>query len=64
MCHVLFVPEDKHFLHTGGRGGQTFYVVGGVGHDDVDEEMYVNEAHILVSKANKLSAGARIFRGP
>ena len=44
-------------------GGQTFYVVGGCGHDNVNEEMNVSKANILVSKANKLSAGARIFRG-
>ena len=51
--------------------GQTFYVVGGGGYDDVDEEMDVSEANFLVSEANitvseasKLSAGARIFRGP
>ena len=31
----LFVPGGQTFLHRG--GGQTFYVVGGVGHDDVDE---------------------------
>ena len=47
-------------------GGQTFYVVGGGGHDDVDvdEEIYVSEVNFLVSEASKLSAGARIFRGP
>ena len=43
--------------------GQTFYVVGGGGYDDVDEEMYVSEANFLVSKASKLSAGATIFKG-
>ena len=62
---------DKHFLNTVGRegtniftgrgrasrGGQTFFVgVSGV-YDDVDEEM-------VVSEASKLSAGARILRGP
>ena len=63
-------------FYTGGQGGgQIFYVVGGEGHDvdaDVNAEMYsmseanflVNAANILVSKASKLSAGARIFRGP
>ena len=43
-------PGDKHFLHTGEggtniftlRGGQTFFVGGGGGHDDVDEEMDVS----------------------
>ena len=35
------------------------------GDDDVDgEEEDVSEANILVSEASKLSAGARIFRGP
>ena len=68
FCHVLFVPEDKHFLHTGEGGGQTFpthtegggtnIFDGGIGaFDDVDEEMDVSEA-------SKLSAGARIVRGP
>ena len=72
---------DKHFSHTGGRGGQTFFtqrgggqtffVGGGGGYDDVDEEIDMNEAsflvsegNIFVSKASKLSAGARILRGP
>ena len=57
-ANKLFVP-----------GGQAFYAVGGGGHDD--EEIYVSkanflvsEAHILVSEASKLSAGARISRGP
>ena len=51
----------KHFYIVG--LGKTFYAVGGGGHDDVDKEMYVSEANILVSKASKLSAGARNFRG-
>ena len=47
------------------RGGQTFYVKDVGSDDDVDgEEEDVSEANILVSKASKLSAGARIFRGP
>ena len=33
---------DKHFSHTVGRGGQTFFVGGGGDHDDVDEEMDVS----------------------
>ena len=37
---------------------------GGGAYDDVDEEMFVSEANIFVSEASKLSAGARIFRGP
>ena len=60
---------DKHFCING--GGQTFFVGGGGGYDDVDEEMdvskanfLVSEANIFVSEASKLSAGARIFRGP
>ena len=63
---------DKHFCPTGGdnhfhtdRWGQTFYVEDVGGDDDVDgEEEDVSEANILVSEASKLSAGARIFRGP
>ena len=73
-------PGDKHFLHTGGgggtnifafRGGQTFFVGGRGAYGDVDEEMVVSAANFLgsrannfVSEASKLSAGARIFRGP
>ena len=53
---------DKHFSHA--VGGQTFYVRGGGAYDDVDEEVDVSEANFLASKASKLSAGARIFRGP
>ena len=52
-------------------GGQTFFVGGGGGYEDVDEEIDVSEASFLVSEANifvseasKLSAGARISRGP
>ena len=53
------------FLHI--WGGQTFSVGSDGGNDDVDgeeEEEDVSEANILVSEASKLSAGARIFRGP
>ena len=57
------------FLHRG--GGQTFFVGDGGGYDDADEEMdmsaanfLVSAANIFVSEASKLSAGARIFRGP
>ena len=60
----------KHFYILGG-GGQTFFVGGGGGYDFVDEEIDVSETSFLVSEANcfaseacKLSAGARIFRGP
>ena len=74
LVSSLFVPGgqtflthmrggDKHFLHTGGRGGQTFFVEGSGAYDDVDEEMVVSVANIFVSEASKLSAGARIFRG-
>ena len=53
----------KHFCTE--RGGQTFYVKDVGGDDDVDgEEEDVSEANILVSKASRLFAGARIFRGP
>ena len=55
---------DKHF-YTERGGGQTFYVRDVGGDDDVGgEEEDVSEANILVSKASKLSAGARISRGP
>ena len=52
---------DKHFTW---RVGQTFYVGGGGTYDDVVEELVVSEANFHVSEASKLSAGARIFRGP
>ena len=64
---------DKHFSHTGGRGGQTFFTHGGGqtfffggggGYDDVDEELNVSEANFPVSETSKLSARARIFKGP
>ena len=54
---------DKHFYIEGGGtkiftwGGQTSYVGGVGGYDDVDKEMDLSEA-------SKLSAGARILRGP
>ena len=45
--------------------GQTFHDKDVVANDDVDlEEGDVSRANILVSEASKLSAGARIFRGP
>ena len=57
-------------MHRGG-GGQTFFVGGSGAYDAVNEEMVVSEANypvseanIFVSKASKLSAGARILRGP
>ena len=42
-----------------------FYVGGGGGNFDVDVdgEMDVSKANILVREASKLSTGARIFRG-
>ena len=65
--------QGQTFLtHLGGTnifthmGGQTFSAGSDGGNDDVDgeEEEDVSEANILVSEASKLSAGARIFRGP
>ena len=63
MC-LLYLRGGQTFLHRGGganifafRGGQTFFVGGSGAYNDVDEEM-------VVSDASKLSAGARIFRGP
>ena len=59
--------EDKHFYVDVGKlfflqgGGKTFY----------DEEMYVSESNFVENKANilmrivsKLTAGARIVKGP
>ena len=46
------------------KKGQTFSVVGGSGHYDVDEEEEedVSKANILSIEAIKLIAGARILR--
>ena len=62
--HFYSLWGDKHFYTRG--GGQTFSVGSDGGNDDVDgeEEEDVSEANIFVSKASKLSTGARIFRGP
>ena len=48
------------------KRGQTFHVGDGDGEGSVDgvQEGDVSEANILVSEAFKLSAGARIFKGP
>ena len=46
---------DKHFTQ---RVGQTFYVGGGGGYDDVNDEMDVSEASFYVSNVCK------IFKGP
>ena len=60
-----------HYVGRSCPNGQTFYVGGVGGYDDVDEEMDVSEANflvsevnIIVSEASRLSAGARILRGP
>ena len=53
---ICLSPGGQTFL-THRRGGGDIFVGGGGGYVDVDEEMDV-------SKASKLSAGARIFRGP
>ena len=59
--NIFIQGGGKHFYIVG--GGQIFCDLGGGGRDDVDEEMYVSEVNFLVSEANTLSAGARIFRG-
>ena len=70
--HFYIEGGGQTFLHFCIKGGgQTFFVGGGGAYDDVDEEMdvskgnfLVSEANIYMSKASKLSAGARISRGP
>ena len=42
-----------YISHAEGRGGQTFYVGGSGGYDDVDKEMDVSEVNILVSEAHR-----------
>ena len=80
VSHFCLSPGGQTFLthrREGGtnifasRGGQKFFVGGGGGYDDVDEEIDVSEANSLVTVANiflskvtKHSAGARIFRRP
>ena len=52
---------------AGRRRRNLTFSVGGAGGDNVDgkkEEEDVSEANTLASKASKLSAGARILRGP
>ena len=59
LCLFLFVCPR-------GMGGGHFYTQGG-GKDNNDvesEEEDVSKANILASKASKISAGARILRGP
>ena len=65
VCDVLFVPGGQTICLS--PGGQTFFVGGGGGFDDVDEEIDVSkanfpvsEANILVSEVSKLSVVARI----
>ena len=71
-ANIFALRGGETFLHRVG-GRQTFFVGGSGAYDDVDEEeeMVVSEANFLgsgannfVSEASKLSAGARIFRGP
>ena len=59
FCFVC-PPGDKHFSHTGEGGGQTILTYGG----DVGVDGDVDGEEEDVSEASKLSAGARIFRGP
>ena len=48
-----------------GGGGNIFTHKGGKDNNDVQsEEEDVSKANILASKASKISAGARILRGP
>ena len=50
--YVTFFGPPKLFV----PGGQTFYVVGGGDHDDVDvyEEIYVSKVNFIVSEASFL----------
>ena len=60
ISHTQEEGWGQIFFTHGGRG-QTFFVGA---YDAVNEEMVVSEVNIFVSEASKLSAGARIFRGP
>ena len=59
--HLSF--GDGAFVHT--WGDKHFYT-GDKGNNGVDgqHEEYASEANIIASEASKLSAGARISRGP
>ena len=63
--NIFHTQGGQTFLHM---GGTNIFVGGGGGGYDVDdhkeEEENVSKANIVVSEASKLSAGARIFRGP
>ena len=70
ISHTQERGRQTFLTHRRG-GGQTFFVGGSGAYDNVDEEMVVSTANFLgirannfVSEASKLSAGARIFRGP
>ena len=58
---ILHIAGGKHFSH----GVQTLYVEDIGVDDDVDgKEEDGSKAYILMIKARKHSAGARIFKGP
>ena len=60
--HCNYLPWGTNIFHTHmRRGGTNIFVGGSGGFGDVDEEIVVSEANISVSKASKLSAGARIL---
>ena len=61
----IFTPLGRQtFLHEGGKQTISVGDGGGSDNDDVDKKMYVRKTNNRESKASKLSAGARIFRGP
>ena len=61
-ANIFFSQErvGQTFSHTGGKGRTNiFHTQGG------EQNFYIEGGtNFLVSKASKLSAGARIFRGP
>ena len=57
------MTKIKTFVKDDNDASETFFVRDGSGDSDVDDA-YVIGANINVSEASKLSAGARIFRGP
>ena len=52
------------YIHTRGRDKLFYKGVSGNNNIDGEKEEDVSEANILVSETSKLSAGARILRGP
>ena len=55
----MFVHGGQTFFtYSRDGGGQTFYVGGSGGYDDIDKEINVSKEDVLVSEVSKFSAAA------